>query len=137
MHVFLKHYVAERLSGPGERPKAWHNFAVFAIAAFWHGFYPFYYVSFSMAAITQFVHKDIYQSWILFRPIPTPIRRAAAFVIAQVTINYIGLCQNAMLYANGIRFLKATYFYIPIHLIAVLIATRGFGLLRLAKKLER
>ena len=90
VHIFLKYYVAERLSG-GERPKAWHLGAVFAIGAFWHGFYPFYYVAFFTAAMMQFMHKDVYQCWLLFQPIPKPIRKAAAFVITQFSINYCGI----------------------------------------------
>ena len=35
------------------------------------------------------------------------------------------------------KFMKATYFYIPIHLITVLIVTQGLGVLRYAKRLER
>ena len=35
------------------------------------------------------------------------------------------------------RFMQATYFYIPLHLVSVLVATRALGLLRYAKRLER
>ena len=85
----------------------------------------------------QFAHKDVYQCWLLFQPIPKPIRKAAAFIITQFSINYCGIQQNALLYANGMRYMQATYFYIPLHLVSVLVATRGLGLLRYAIRLDK
>ena len=43
-------------------------------SAFWHGFYPCYYIAFTLAVFISFVHKDIYAMWIYFRWIPKPIR---------------------------------------------------------------
>ena len=70
IHVWLKHYVHERLGAPGEKPKAWHGVMTFIVSAFWHGFYPFYYVTFTYAAFTSELHKDFYIAGNLFKAIP-------------------------------------------------------------------
>jgi len=40
--------------------------ATFIVSAFWHGFYPSYYIMFFFAAILSEVNKDIYKAGILF-----------------------------------------------------------------------
>jgi len=40
--------------------------STFIVSAFWHGFYPFYYVMFFFAAIMNEVAKDLYKSRVLF-----------------------------------------------------------------------
>jgi hypothetical protein len=42
----------------------------FIVSAFWHGFYPFYYVMFFVAAILGELTKDLYKSRIFFAFIP-------------------------------------------------------------------
>jgi len=101
VHVWLKHYVAERLTGANERPTTWHYLATYMISAFWHGFYPLYYVNFLFVAIATFAHKDIYSMWILFRPIPRPIRIGLCVFLNQCTVNYLGVMQTALTIENG------------------------------------
>lgn len=88
VHVWLKYYVSERITGVGQRPKTWHYLAIYAISAFWHGFYPFYYVTFSVGALGSFAHKDIYQCWYLFKDIPKSVRLGVAMLFNQYTVNY-------------------------------------------------
>ena len=136
VHIWLKHYVSERLTGKDERPTGWHYLATYMISAFWHGFYPMYYVNFFFVAVASFVHKDVYSMWILFRPIPRPIRIGLCIFVNIFTVNYIGMMQTALTIENGFKFLKATYYFVPIMLIITLTATRSLGLVRIAKKLE-
>lgn len=136
VHIWLKHYVSERLTAKDERPTTWHYLATYMISAFWHGFYPLYYVNFFLVAVASFVHKDFYNMWILFKPIPRPIRIGLCIFLNMFTVNYIGMMQTALTIEHGFKFLKATYYFVPIMLIITLTATRSLGLVRLAKKLE-
>lgn len=73
IHLWLKHYVYNRVIIPGKRPGLKENMATFIVSAFWHGFYPFYYVMFFFCAIFNELCKEIYRSRYLFRFIPYPL----------------------------------------------------------------
>lgn len=60
------HYVQARVVKAGKRPGMKENLTVFMVSAFWHGFYPFYYVMFFFTYIFTEVSKDVYRSRILF-----------------------------------------------------------------------
>ena len=51
VHVWLKFYVADRLTGKDNKPSTMDYFLTYMTSAFWHGFYPFYYVAFVGAAM--------------------------------------------------------------------------------------
>lgn len=70
VHLWLKFYVQCRLVAKGQRAGTKETIIVFLVSAFWHGFYPFYYIMFFLAAILSEVTKDIFKSWILFQAIP-------------------------------------------------------------------
>jgi len=52
-------------------------------------------------------------------------------------VNYIGVLQSALTFEKGFKFLSATYYLVPVALLTSLLITRGAGLLRISKKLER
>ena len=60
VHLWIKFYLAERLVGKDGKPAAWQYVVIYCVSAFWHGFYPFYYVSFSHIATAAFAHKSVY-----------------------------------------------------------------------------
>jgi lysophospholipid acyltransferase len=57
-----------------ERPGTIQNLITFLVSAFWHGFYPFYYVMFIFAGLFAELTKDIYRSRIFFEFIPSFLR---------------------------------------------------------------
>lgn len=73
IHIWLKHYVYNRTLVKGKKPGLWNSMAVFIISAFWHGFYPFYYVMFFFCAFFAELAKDVYRSRVFFRFIPHPL----------------------------------------------------------------
>jgi lysophospholipid acyltransferase len=73
IHLWLKHYVYNRTLVKGQKPGLMNNMAVFICSAFWHGFYPFYYVMFFFCALLGELSKDIYRSRVFFRWIPYPL----------------------------------------------------------------
>ena len=70
VHVWIKFYLSERICGVGKRPNSWQYLVIFMTSAFWHGFYPGYYIVFALAAFTSFAHKDIYGMGYYFRGVP-------------------------------------------------------------------
>ena len=74
IHLWLKHYVYNRTLVAGQKPGLMNNMATFICSAFWHGFYPFYYVMFFFSAVLGELSKDIYRSRIFFRFLPSIVR---------------------------------------------------------------
>ena len=105
------------------------------VSAFWHGFYPFYYITFSFAILASFAHKDVYGMRILFSAIPSQIRTASCIFLTQTNLSYGLVLMSALTFEKGFRFLSSTYYIGFIGLGSVLLVSRGpCGLLRLAKK---
>ncbi len=78
IHLWLKHYVYNRVITPGKRAGLKENLATFIISAFWHGFYPLYYVMFFFAAFLTELSKELYRSRRLFKAIPYPLNSILA-----------------------------------------------------------
>jgi lysophospholipid acyltransferase len=55
---WLKNYVYLRLTPEGQKPTLVSTVATYGCSAFWHGFYPGYYLFFLMSAIVTEVAKD-------------------------------------------------------------------------------
>ena len=136
MHLWLKFYIMARLTPVGKRPGAFENMATFIVSAFWHGFYPFYYVMFFFAAVLSEVAKDIFKSRYLFRFIPAALRPFVANFASFLCMNYLGILQSALTFHNGGQFLLATWGLVPVSLLLIMGFSRTFGLVRYAQKLE-
>jgi len=93
-HLWLKNHVQQRLLKPGQKPGIKETYLTFAVSAFWHGFYPFYYIMFFMCACLTELSKDIYRSRILFNFIPSEYRNIVANVAAMSMLNYLGVAFN-------------------------------------------
>ena len=91
VHVWSKHYNLERIVEQGKKPTMGQFLTVFAVSAFWHGWYPQYYVSFAFGAIVSISHRDIYQCWFFFKDIPRPVILFLCWVGCQFAINYSAL----------------------------------------------
>mmetsp|Transcript_20478 Transcript_20478/g.24078 ORF Transcript_20478/g.24078 Transcript_20478/m.24078 type:complete len:196 (+) Transcript_20478:577-1164(+) len=81
VHIWIKYYLSERLVGKDGRPQTIHYITIYFISAFWHGFYPFYYITFSLIAMATFAHKDIYQCWFLLRNLPPWLKHSLAIAL--------------------------------------------------------
>ena len=62
MHLWLKYYIGGRIVAKGVRPTFGQNMIVFMVSAFWHGFYPFYCVTFVLAMISTEIVKDLFKA---------------------------------------------------------------------------
>ena len=111
--------------------------ATFLVSAFWHGFHPFTYACFFVAAICVEVAKDLYKARIIFSFIPSVIRPLIANFLTMLALNYLGTLHNAMSFENGFIFCGATYYFVIIGSILILATSRIFGLVKYAQKLEK
>jgi lysophospholipid acyltransferase len=111
--------------------------STFIVSAFWHGFYPFYYVMFFFAAVLQEVSKDLYKARYLFRVIPERLRPIIGNLVTMLVLNYNGVMFNALTFENGIKFGNRTYWFVFVIITVVLIFSRTFGLVKFVQKLEK
>ena len=121
---------------PGKRPGAFENMMTFLVSAFWHGFYPFYYVMFFFAGVLSEVSKDVYKSRRLFSFIPVAFRPFLAHFASMLCMNYFGILQSALTFERGFAFMGATWAIVPVSLVCFLTYSRTTGLVRKAQKLE-
>jgi len=90
VHLWLNNYVFERTFPKGGRPTLVNNLVVYFISAFWHGFYPAYYVMFFQMAFLAELSKDIYRMRSKFAFIPWPVGTVVANIATMVLMNYQG-----------------------------------------------
>lgn len=136
VHLWLKNHVAMRLVKKGERLTVLANLMTFLVSAFWHGFYPFYYIMFFMAAIFVETCKDIYRARILFAGIPPWVNFIGAHFIVTLAMNYFGTSMCCLTFENGFNFMKGTYSFVYILIPIVFGLVRVSGIVGQAKKLE-
>jgi hypothetical protein len=103
--LWLKHYILERLQ-KGARPTFLESMSVFAVSAFWHGFYPSYYLMFLQAAFQQEINKDVYKSWALFyKLIPNArLRYFLGWCFCWCYMSHCGVLFSAMTMENSLFF---------------------------------
>jgi len=81
--------------------------ATFVVSAFWHGFYPSYYIMFVFAAVLSEINKDVYRSKILFQKyIPSYARHYVAHFSNMLCMNYFGIIFQALTFERTFYFLQ-------------------------------
>lgn len=94
---WLRNYVYLRVTPKGKKPGYRATLATFTTSAFWHGFYPGYYLSFVLASFVQTAAKNCRR---FFRPFflsattgePTSSKTfydVASWVVTQVTFSFV------------------------------------------------
>jgi hypothetical protein len=111
--------------------------ATFVVSAFWHGFYPSYYVMFVFAAILSEVNKDVFKSKVIFNQyIPSVARSFVGHVGNMLAMNYFGIVFQALTFERTGYFLSQTFAFVFISLIVFLGYLRGTNIVGRAKKLQ-
>jgi lysophospholipid acyltransferase len=138
VHLWLKFYVGLRLVKKGGRQTFFSSMATFIVSAFWHGFYPFYYVMFFFAAISNEVSKDLFKArkFLFYPVIPAILRPVLANLATMIVLNYFGTIFTALTFENGMKFMANTYYFVPISLFVILAFTRQTKLVKRAAKWE-
>jgi hypothetical protein len=91
VHLWLNRYVFERVVAKGGRPTMVNNLTVYAVSAFWHGFYPAYYIMFFQLTFLAELTKDIFRSRVFFQSIPYPVSATMSHVLTYIFLNYLGI----------------------------------------------
>jgi lysophospholipid acyltransferase len=92
IQVWLKRYVFFRIASESElkaNPKkaSFAANASFMISAFWHGFYPYYYVTFLLFFMIQQFSKTLYNCGDYFKIIPRPIQYFVRWLMMNMLVN--------------------------------------------------
>jgi lysophospholipid acyltransferase len=111
--------------------------AVFVTSAFWHGFYPFYYIMFVFCAILSELAKDIYRSRIFFRWIPSPLNLIIANILSLLMMNFMGISFMLLTFEKGWRFSSSVYHFVYITIAIFFVIFRFSGITKKAAKLEQ
>jgi hypothetical protein len=111
--------------------------ATFVVSAFWHGFYPSYYVMFVFAAVLSEINKDIFKSKVIFNQYIPPVARSfAGHVGNMLAMNYFGIVFQALTFERTGWFLSQTYAFVFISLIVLLGYLRTTNIVGRAKKVQ-
>ena len=121
---------------PGQKVSLKETFLVMLVSAFWHGFYPFYYVMFFNAAIFVETAKELYRARALFKWIPDNVAWLIGNQGMLFICSYFGVSFNQLTFSRGLIFAKATYFIVWIINPLLLVILKLGGFAKMAKKIE-
>lgn len=136
VHLWLKFYIQGRIVPKGTRATFGHTLVVFLTSAYWHGFYPVYYVMFFFAAILSEITKDVFKVRKAIWFVPDSAKNIVAGFFTFSVMNYMGIIFTSLTFENMGVFLKATYGFVPIGLIAALLFSRTTGIVKRVQKAE-
>ncbi|EFY91937.1 Lysophospholipid acyltransferase, variant 3 [Metarhizium acridum] len=116
---WLRNYVYLRVTPRGKKPGFRASMMTFVTSAFWHGFYPGYYLTFVLASLIQTAAKNFRR---LVRPFfldaitggPSPKKKyydAASFIVTQLTFSFATTPFLVLTFADSIRAWSRVYFY--------------------------
>ncbi|KAG0360206.1 lysophospholipid acyltransferase [Gamsiella multidivaricata] len=125
---WLKNSVYLRVVKPGAKPGVLETFSTFAVSAFWHGFYPGYYLMFLSAAMAltagKMLRTHLRPRFVSATTGKTPLwYNMLGVVLTQVTINYLSMSFLILTLKDSLQLWKDLYFVVHIGIAAVLLLT--------------
>ncbi|KAK0722362.1 MBOAT, membrane-bound O-acyltransferase family-domain-containing protein [Lasiosphaeria miniovina] len=116
---WLRNYVYLRVTPRGKKPGFRATLATFTTSAFWHGFYPGYYMSFVLASLIQTVAKNIRR---YCRPFfldpktqaPLPSKKyydVLSWVTTQLTFSFTTTSFLVLSFSGSLQAWARVYFY--------------------------
>jgi lysophospholipid acyltransferase len=126
----------------GKRPDISVTVRTFMVSAFWHGFYPFYYVMFFNAGLCLELAKEVFRNrdWFVWSWMPYYMKWFICNQLTMFQMNYLGVSFNQLTFERGYNMAKGTGFIVwiatPILLgvMKFISAMRGTGK---SKKVEK
>ncbi|KAF9345452.1 lysophospholipid acyltransferase [Mortierella sp. AD094] len=127
-NMWLKHSVYFRVLAPGAKPGAFQTFATFAVSAFWHGFYPGYYLMFISSAMAltagKMLRRHLRPRYASATSGKTPRwYNLMGLLITQLTINYLAMPFLVLTFKDSMELWKDLFFVPHIGIIAVIALT--------------
>ncbi|KAN0073425.1 MBOAT, membrane-bound O-acyltransferase family domain containing protein [Elaphomyces granulatus] len=116
---WLRNYVYLRVTPKGKKPGFRASMVTFATSAFWHGFYPGYYLTFVLGAVEQTAAKNIRR---YVRPFfltpdgtkPTPLKRyydVVSWLTTQLILSFSVVPFIVLYFSDSILVWARLYFY--------------------------
>ncbi|KAE8377880.1 MBOAT, membrane-bound O-acyltransferase family-domain-containing protein [Aspergillus bertholletiae] len=116
---WLRNYVYLRVTPKGKKPGFRASLATFATSAFWHGFYPGYYLTFVLGSFIQTVAKNFRRH---VRPFfltpdgsrPTAYKKyydIASYVVTQLTLSFAVMPFIFLSFSDSVKVWRSVYFY--------------------------
>ena len=134
--VWLNNYVTQRIIVKGQKAGPMIQAKTFMISAFWHGFYPSYYILFIGCAFLLELAKDIYRIRIFFEFIPAPLGHIICTLLSHLALNYLGCLLSALTFEKGFIFAQATSYSGFILLPGLCLFIKFSGLVGKARKMQ-
>lgn len=101
---WLNQYIYQRL---GRTFKA--NLTTYLVSAFWHGFYPGYYLTFVAGALYTALTRLIYKSFTW--PLKPKLRRIILYIPNYLLVDYFAAPFALQTFSDSLRFCRAWNFY--------------------------
>jgi len=115
-YVYFR-YVSEKDIKSNPRMAEQATLITFIASAFWHGFYPVYYIGFFNLFLLLQTSRYIYKASWKFRNIPEPLAYVIRFVLTFTMFNFFGAGFQLLEIGKALTFFKITW-YIPTILVA-------------------
>lgn len=131
--MWLNRYVQDRMLEYGKRPDMSVTIKTFAISAFWHGFYPFYYIMFFWAGLCLELAKEVFRNRDLFEWMPYYLKWFLANQLTMFQMNYLGVSFNQLTFERGYNMAKGTGFIVWIATPIALGIMKGISAMRKSK----
>jgi len=117
-HVWLKHCIYFRMNRLINRDVA--LYLTYVVSAFWHGFYPMYFVAFILYAVYTEAHKEIHILCCKYKFLRNPLILIFIYITTNLGTDYLGMLFDILLFRHIKKFVAGLY-WIPIFsLIALL-----------------
>ncbi|PYI25394.1 MBOAT family protein [Aspergillus indologenus CBS 114.80] len=141
---WLRNYVYLRVTPKGKKPGFRASMATFTTSAFWHGFYPGYYMTFVLGSIIQTVAKKFRRH---VRPFfltpdgskPGPYKRyydVMSWLVTQITMSFTVMPFIFLSFGTSVAVWRSVYFYgIVCNLLSIVFFASPAGAI-LIKKLK-
>lgn len=142
---WLRNYIYLRVTPKGQKPGFRATLATFVTSAFWHGFYPGYYLTFVLGAFVQTTAKNFRRHVRPFFLTPDGKRGtnykkyydAASWFVTQVSFCFVTAPFVILNFGDSIKAWARVYFYCIIGVAASMIFFASPAKVWLIKKLDK
>ncbi|KYK55868.1 MBOAT family protein [Drechmeria coniospora] len=142
---WLRNYIYLRVTPRGKKPGFRASMATFVSSAFWHGFYPGYYMSFVLASLIQTAAKNFrrFVRPFFLDPVTSgPSRNkkyydVASYLATQLTFSFVTTPFLLLSFGGSVHAWAQVYYYAFVWTVAALVFFASPGKAMLKAQLEK
>jgi hypothetical protein len=117
-HMWLKRYLYFRMNSWINREVA--LYLTYMISAFWHGFYPVYFITFLLYSIFTETSKEIYSACCKYSFMRSPPILILIYIFTQYGLDYLGILFDLLLFGRVKIFMTQIYWIPALYIILLL-----------------